>query len=163
MPEIVNDPEFWVAVAFVIAVSIMLWKGSASVAAMLDGRAAKIREDLAEAARLHDEAKKTLAEYQRRQREALDEAKLIAVRAKEEAEQLAAEAAQELEIALKRREQLAHDRIAQAETAALAEVRGVAVDVAIAATRQLILQSLDQQSGAALIDDAIKVLPQKLH
>jgi F-type H+-transporting ATPase subunit b len=163
MPEIVHDPEFWVAVAFVIAVSIMLWKGSASVAAMLDGRAAKIREDLAEAARLHDEAKKTLAEYQRRQREALDEAKQIAVRAKEEAEQLAAEAAQELEIALKRREQLAHERIAQAETAALAEVRGVAVDVAIAATRQLILQSLDQQSGAALIDDAIKVLPQKLH
>ncbi len=130
---------------------------------MLDDRAGKIRENLDEAARLHAEAKKTLAEYQRRQREALGEAKEIVIRAKAEAERLAAEATVELEASLKRREQQAHDRIAQAEAAALAEVRGVAVDVAIAAARQLIQQSLDQQRGAQLIDDAIRDLPARLH
>lgn len=161
--ELIHEPEFWVAVAFVIALSILFWKGRGIAASGLDARAAKIKSDLDEAAALRDQAKKTLEDYQRRQREALGEAKEIVVRAKAEAERLAAEAAKDLEESLKRREQLAHDRINQAEAAALAEVRGVAVDVAIAAARRLIQESLDLQRGSLLIDEAIRDLPALLH
>ena len=51
--------------------------------------------------------------------------------------------AEELEASLGRREKMAMDRIAQAEAEALAQVRNAAVDVAAAATRQLIAQNLD--------------------
>jgi F-type H+-transporting ATPase subunit b len=58
---------------------------------------------------------------------------------------------------------LAQERIAQEEAKAIAEIRAIAVDVAIAASRQVIAASLDERRGAALIDDAIAALPRQLH
>jgi F0F1-type ATP synthase membrane subunit b/b' len=45
----------------------------------------------------------------------------------------------------------------------VAEIRAIAVDVAISASRQVIAASLDERRGAALIDDAIAALPRQLH
>jgi F0F1-type ATP synthase membrane subunit b/b' len=42
-------------------------------------------------------------------------------------------------------------------------VRDTAVDVAIAAVRQMLAQELDQQRKSTLIDAAIAELPQLLH
>jgi F-type H+-transporting ATPase subunit b len=163
MPEFVRDPEFWVAVAWVIAVGLIWWKGAGIIGAMLDGRAARIRDELDEAKRLHEEAARMLAEYQGRQREALNEAKLIAERARAEAERIAVDATRELEESLRRREDLAHERIAQAEAAAISEVRTLAVEVAIAAARRIIVQTLDAGQGSRLIDASIAQLPPSLH
>jgi F-type H+-transporting ATPase subunit b len=58
---------------------------------------------------------------------------------------------------------LAQERIAQEEAKAIAEIRAIAVDVAIVASRQVIAASLDERRGAALIDDAIAALPRQLH
>jgi F-type H+-transporting ATPase subunit b len=58
---------------------------------------------------------------------------------------------------------LAIQRIAQAEQQAAADVRAAAVDVAIAATERLLRDKLDGAKGDALIDQAIKELPGKLH
>jgi F-type H+-transporting ATPase subunit b len=163
MPEFLHDPEVWVAVAFVIAVGLIWWQGAGKIAGMLDARAAGIKADLDAARRLRDEAATLLAEYQQRQREALGVVKEIAARAVTDTERLAAESRRDLELALTRREAQARDRIAQAEAAAISEVRGVAVDVAIGAARRLIAESLDAERGGALIDDAIRALPPSLH
>lgn len=69
----------------------------------------------------------------------------------------------ELEKAVERREQMAMERIAQAEAKAVAEVRGEAVDIALEATRRLLAEKLTGKKADALIDDAIKELPEKLH
>ena len=61
-----------------------------------------------------------------------------------------------------RRQRLAEERIAQAEAKAAAEIRAVAVDVAIAAAREVIAAQLDEGRGGALIDSAIAALPQRL-
>jgi F-type H+-transporting ATPase subunit b len=161
--EFLNDPEFWVAVAFVIAIGIIWWKGSGVITHTLDTRAAKIKAELEEAERLRKEAEAALALYQRRQKEALTEAAAIVERAKADAERAAEQAARDLETSLKRREELAAERIRQAETKAIAEVRAVAVDVAIAAARSLIKERLDPAHGAKLIDQAIQELPRQLH
>jgi F-type H+-transporting ATPase subunit b len=42
-------------------------------------------------------------------------------------------------------------------------VRNAAVDVALAATRELIEKNLDTEKSTALIEDAIKDLPKRLH
>jgi F-type H+-transporting ATPase subunit b len=57
---------------------------------------------------------------------------------------------------------LAAERIAQDQAKALAEIRAVAVDVAIAAARRAIAAELDAARGSALIDSAIAALPQQL-
>ena len=61
-----------------------------------------------------------------------------------------------------RRQRLAEERIAQAETKAVDEIRAVAVDVAIAAARDVIAAQTDEQRGGALLDAAIAALPQRL-
>ena len=161
--ELVRDPEFWVAIAFVIAVAGVVWKAAPLVTSTLDGRAAKIKAELEEAQRLREDAQRMLGEYQRKQRDALKEAEQIIALAKSEAERAAAQAARDLEAALQRRQAMALEKIALAEAKATAEVRNTAVDVAVAAARRLLLQELDATRKSKLIDSAIAELPQLLH
>jgi F-type H+-transporting ATPase subunit b len=161
--HLIYDPEFWVLVAFVLAVALVWRKASAAIGQSLDARAAKIKAELDEAQRLREEAQQALASYQRRQRDALKEAEAIVAHAVADAQRLGQQAARDLEAAIERRQRQAEDKIHQAEAKAVAEVRAVAVDVAMSAARQIIGESLDASRGAQLIDDAIQALPQRLH
>src|SRR3546814_6728751 len=129
-----HDPTFWVAVAFVVFAGLMVWKARQPVLDGLDARAERIRAELDEAQRLREEAQKALAEYKRKQRDAAKEAEDLLANAKHEAELLRRQAAEDLKETLARREKAAIEKIAQAETQALQEVRAQAVDIAIAAT-----------------------------
>jgi F-type H+-transporting ATPase subunit b len=161
--EIFREAEFWFTIAVLIFVAI-LWKPAKKfLIGGLDARADRIREELAAARALREEAERTLESYQIRQREAAQEAEQIVAHAKVEAERIAAESARQLEDTLRRRQQLAEERIAQEEARAIAEIRAVTVDVAISAARQVIAAELDEKRGAALIDAAIAELPQQLH
>jgi F-type H+-transporting ATPase subunit b len=156
------EPEFWILLA-VVAFVIGVWKPARkAILGRLDARAARIRDELETARRLREEAQEALATYQKQQREAAAEAEAILAHARAEAERIAAHAARNLEETLERRQRLAKERIAQEEAKALAEIRGVTVDVAIAAARQAIVAGLDERRGAALIDAAIAALPQQL-
>jgi F-type H+-transporting ATPase subunit b len=155
-------PELAVAVAFVIFVVLVLWKGMAKITVGLDKRADQIRAQLDEAQKLREEAQATLAGYQRQQRDALAEAEEIISHAKEEAERMKVDAAATLATTLKRREEQAVDRIAQAEAKALQDVRNQAVDLAIAATGTLIGESMTSDVQGRLIGDATGELSTKL-
>ena len=157
------EPEFWILLA-VVAFVIGVWKPARkAILGRLDARAARIRDELETARRLREEAQEALATYQKQQREAAAEAEAILAHARAEAERIAAQAARYLEETLERRQRLAKERIAQEEAKALAEIRSIAVDVAISAARQVIAASLDERRGAAMIDDAIAALPRQLH
>jgi len=158
-----HTPEFWVAVGFIVLVLIIGKKGWEAIKSGLDGRAERIRTSLDDAATLRDEAQHLLAEYQRKQRDAAKEIDDLLAAARAEAERARTNAQQALEASVKRREQLAIDKIAQAEADALQAVRNTAVDVAIAATRQLLGSKLTAETAAGLVDKAIAELPQKLH
>ena len=87
----------------------------------------------------------------------------IVAHARVEAERMAQEAGEKLTDAIKRREQQATDKIAQAEADAIAAVRNAAVDIAIAATRRILAEKMDEKEQAALIDQAIGELSIHLH
>ncbi len=158
-----HDPTFWVAVAFVLFVVLTFKPLKNALMGGLDGRAERIRQELDEAARLREEAQKMLAEYKRKQNEASKEAEDLLAHAKVEAKRLGKEAEAEMEASLQRREAGALEKIAQAEAKALAEVRGQAVDVAIAAAGKLLSEKLDDMSSGELIDRSIEEIKQKLH
>ena len=161
--EIFHDPELAVAVAFVIAIVLVSRRVWQTLAEMLDARAAKIKVELDEAQKLKDDAQKTLGQFQRKQRDALQEAEAIVAHAREEAARLAERANRELEAAIERRQRLAVEKIALAEAKALAEVRGAAVDIAMSAARRVIAERLGDAQGQALVDRAIAELPQRLN
>ncbi len=158
-----NKPEFWVAVSFVIFVALVWKKASAVITAALDSRAAKIRAELDEAERLHKDALALLSGYQRRQADALKEAEAILAHAREEAARLRAQAGADLESSLKRRETQAMNRIAQAEAAAVAEVRNLTVDVAIGASHRILTGDMQAAQADQLIEQSIAELPKHLH
>ena len=158
-----HNPTFWVAVGFAIFVAAT-WKYIwPMLTGMLDARADTIKRELAEAERLRDEAKALLDTYRKKHQQSLAEAEAIVARAREEAARIAAESSAALELALKRREQQTLDKIAQAEAAALRDVRNQAVDIAISAARGIVAETLKGPRGEALVEAAIKELPAKLH
>lgn len=158
-----DAPEFWVALAFVIMVGLFGRKAWATIATGLDDKAETIRSRIDEAERLHQEAKELLAGYQRKQREAAEEAARISDHARAEAERLAARAAKDLELGLQRREQQAMERIARAEAEAILQLRQQVADLAVDATRQLLVEKASGKRADELIDAAIKELPDRLH
>ena len=157
------SPEFWVAAAFVIFVAAVGRKIATLLTSALDARGEAIRKEILEAEKLREEAQHLLAEYKRKQRDAMGEAEDILKHAKQEAKRMTAQAEQDLEAALKRREQAAMDKIAQAEAKALQEMRNQAVDVAMVATAKLLESNLDQERSRALVEQSIKSLSEKLH
>lgn len=156
-------PEFWVFVAFLLFFVLLGRKLFTAIFGMLDDRAARIRRELDEAQKLREDAAATLAAYQARQADALKEAEAILAHARDEAARLGQRAAAELDASLKRREQQAADRIAQAEAQAIAEVRNMTVDLAIAASRRLLSEGIAPAQQTRLVDDAIAGLPKALH
>jgi F-type H+-transporting ATPase subunit b len=158
-----QDPTFWVAVAFLCFVVLAARPVSRALSGALDARSSRIRNELNEAQALREEAQKTVAEFKRKQRDALKEAEQILDHAKIEAKRLAERAERDLEAALERREQAALDKIAQAEAQALQEVRDQAIDVALMATAKLLADNLGPERSGAMIDRAIRDLPGKLH
>jgi F-type H+-transporting ATPase subunit b len=160
---LLTNAHFWVNIGlliFLVAAGPKLWKALTSA---LDQRSIRIKGQLDEAQKLRDEAQALLNEYQRRQKEAAQEAESIIASAKELAEHHTKDAMAALEVSMTRREKLALDKIAQAEAHAAAEVRREAVEVATAAARKLLEQSLTEDRATALVDQSIKELDRKLH
>jgi F-type H+-transporting ATPase subunit b len=158
-----QNPESWVAITWLIVVALLARPVFRAITKGLDDRRDKIKERLAEAERLRDEAQALLATYQKKQREALAEAEGIIAQAKAEAERLSKQAAADLDELVKRREQQAIDRINQAEAEATREVRNKAVEIAVSATGKLIVETISADKANELIDAAIKELPNLLH
>jgi F-type H+-transporting ATPase subunit b len=162
--EMLHEPEFWVAVGFVMVIALLVWKGvPGMVAKMLDQRAAVISAELDEAKRLRAEAAALLADYQKRAAGAEAEARAIVDAATAEAAQFQKEARIALEAQIQRRTLAAQDKIAQAEAAALNEIRGLAADSAVNAAQKLIAARLDDSRASSLIAESIKGVGEKLN
>ncbi len=157
------DATFWVGAAFVVFILAVWRPASRKFKEALDSRSDKIRDELDEAVRLREEAQTLFARYQRMQSDSIKQAEEILAHAREEAERQSKQGAEALAAALARRESQAIDRIARAEQEALAEVRGVAVDLAVKATQKLLEDRLDEERQAALVDAAVADLDKKLH
>lgn len=164
LPLFMEDPTFWVAVGTVIFVGVVIYlKVPQMLAGMLDARAAAIRNELAEAKRLREEAETLMREYLAKTKNADSEAAAIVAAAKVESERMAAEAREQLAQSITRRAKMAEEKIAQAEAQALADVRAAATDAATAAAGEVIRARMNEAKGDALIDASIRDLRTKLH
>jgi F-type H+-transporting ATPase subunit b len=160
---VLYDPEFWVAVAFVIFLGV-LWRAGAfkAIIAALDARSERIGQELEEARRLREEAEKLVAEYRNKRGEAEAEAAAIVAHAKTEAAELATEAQKRVEEFVARRTKMAESKIAQAETQALADVRAAAVETAVRAAEKVLTETVKGKTADELIDKAIKDVKSRL-
>jgi F-type H+-transporting ATPase subunit b len=159
-----EDPEFWVLLAFVIFIGVLVKFGVPKMAlSALDERGARIKQALDEAQRLRSEAQAVLTQYQQKRAEAEKEAQAIIVSARVEAERLAGEAKCKVEEFVARRTKMAESKIAQAEAQALADVRAAAADAAVAAAEKILVQTTHGAAAESLIAKGISDLEAKLN
>lgn len=156
-------PEFWVAIAFAIFVAALARPAYRFVAKALDDKIDEIRDKIDESARLREEAQDILTAITRKQADASKETEAIIAQAREEAALMRRRMTESLEASLAQREQLARDRIAQAESDAIAEVRAMTTDIALAAARTVLVGSVTGAKADELVDAAIKEIPDKLN
>jgi F-type H+-transporting ATPase subunit b len=157
------EAEFWVAVAFVLFVGVLAYFGVHKLILNgVDQRRDKIKAELDEARRLKEEAQALLAEYQRKQHEAEEEAAGIISGAKAEAERMVVEANAKMEEFVARRTKMAETKIAQAEAQAVSDVRAAAADAAVAAAKKVLTESVKGDVADKLVAKGIEHL-NKLH
>ena len=164
MMALLNEPETWVAIAFVIFVAGLGYLGvHTMLTKTLDNRADRIKAELDDARRLKDEAMALLKEYQRKREAAEGEAQSIITEAKAEAERLSAEAKVKAEEFVTRRTKMAEQKIAQAEAQAVADVRAAAADAAVAAAEKILTQQAKGDLAAQLIAKGVEDVRKKLN
>jgi F-type H+-transporting ATPase subunit b len=158
------EPEFWVAVAFVILMGLFAYLGvHRKVLTTLDHRSDRIRAELDDARRLKEEAAKLLAEYKARGASAEREAQEIVANARAEAERIAAEAKTKMEDFVARRTKTAEGKIALAESQALADVRAAAANAAVSAASTILSQSVKGDVAENLLTKGIAEVREKLN
>ncbi len=159
-----RNTDFVVLIGFVLFLAVVVYfRVPQVVGGMLDKRGTGIQSDLDEARRLRDEAQAVLASYERRQREAAEQAERIVATAREEAQAAADQAKVDLQASVERRIRGAEEQIASARDAAIRDVRDRAVDVATAAAARVVAEHMDEGQAAALIDRSIETVDAKLH
>jgi len=159
----VFDAAFWATIALFLFVAVIIYlKVPGMITKALDNRIKQIEAELAEAERLRLEAKFLLEEYENKRQAATQEAEGIVAAAREEAFRMTADAKTALETLIARRTKAVEDKIAQAESQAVAEVRARSADVAVEAARVLLTKQMASK-GNALVDQAIKDVGAKLN
>jgi F-type H+-transporting ATPase subunit b len=145
---------FWLAVTFVVLYILMSWIGLPRLSAAIEARRQRREADLARAAQLKSEAEAANAAFQRSMAEARAQAQAVL---KETSDRLAAEAAERqraLAVALAEQVNEAERRIAATKQQALAEVRGIAVDVGRSVVEKL-TGAAPSEAGLAVVVDNI--------
>jgi F-type H+-transporting ATPase subunit b len=158
------DAEFWVAVAFVAFLGVLIYFGVHEMMVnYIDQRRDRIKAELDEALRLKEEALALLAQYQRKQREVEEEAAGIIAGAAAEAERMMAEAKAKMEEFIARRGKMAETKIAQAEAQALADVRAAAAEAAVSAAGTILTGAVKGEVAERLIGKGIDDVKTKLN
>lgn len=150
--------DFWMVTSFLVIAVVLFKYGAAPVLSALDERAAKIKKQLKEAENLREEAQELLANYTRKKKAAIKEAKDITEMAEKESQKMHETAKKDIEKMIKNREKQATDRIQSLQNAAIREVRDQAVDIALNATRGLLKTDMDEKKSSTLIDATINDL-----
>lgn len=158
------DAEFWVAVAFVVFLGGLIYLGvHEMLVKFIDQRRDRIKAELDEALRLKEEAQALLTQYQRKQREAEQEAAAIIAGATAEAERMMAEAKAKMEEFIARRGKMAETKIAQAEAQAVADVRAAAAEAAVSAAEKILTQIVKGEVADRLVAKGIEDVKTKLN
>jgi len=158
------EPEVWVAVAFVILMSVFAYLGvHRTVLKALDNRSERIKAELGDARRLKEEAAKLLAEYKARRATAEREAQDIIASARAEAESIASEAKTKMEDFVARRTKTAESKIALAEAQAVADVRAAAANAAVTAASTILSQTVKGGLAEDLLAKGIAEVREKLN
>lgn len=150
-----TEIEFWIAVAFVLSVIILLKPLAKYIRTALQNRINRVVQEIDDAAKLRDDAQVLLAEYERKFINAQTEAAHIAEQSKKNLQNLKRHELAKLKTELKNKENEAERRIAASTAKAREEINLSASKVSVDLAYKTINYYLQNADRSKLIDEAI--------
>ncbi|MGH1398320.1 MAG: hypothetical protein ACRBCT_03810 [Alphaproteobacteria bacterium] len=161
--DFLYDTNTWYAVSFAMFFAIVWKYGRPALLGYLDNRIESIRIEIEKAENLKTEAQELLAQYQRKHRDAVQEADAIIKNAKKHAAEIQTQAETELDEVIARREKQLQERLIRMEQSAVEEIKAHTANLAIEATAEIIAEKLDKKTNEALVESAIGNISNAVH
>lgn len=151
-----QDTHIWYLFSFIIFCAIAYKMGRHHVMNKLDSHISHVQSELEQAENLRVEAQELLAQYQRKQRNAIKDADEIIENAKKSAEEIRKNAEQDLDQQIARKNAQLEARLKRMEQNAIDDMQHYASELAIQATREIITHNLDQSTRNKLLTNSIE-------
>ena len=153
-----SDPQFWVAIAFVIFIIAIFNPVRKILSSSLDGKINEIKESLEEAENLKTETQIALGEIKKRQNEVQEEIKEIHTSSEEKIKIIESQAKNRLTEQLSKRELIAQSKIEQMARDANLSVQQKITQTSIDSAIAVLEKKLNKEDRQNLIDQSIKEL-----
>ena len=151
----------WTIIIFFTLLLVLRWIAWKPILEALDEREKKIDDALQQAQQAQKDTEGVVAENQRRVDEAIEKSEQIVQQARGDAERSRQRILDETKDESRRIVDQGMQRLEAEQRAALAEIRGMAADLAIQAAGRLIQSSLTQPQQREIVEQFLRDVPEK--
>ncbi len=153
-----SDPQFWVAVSFVLFIAAIFNPVRKMLISSLDAQISDIKSKIYEAENLKSEAQKTLDELKLRENEVEKEIDNLKIECQNKIDQLKQLSSYKLSEQIEKRRVVAQNKIEQTLRDANLSIKNYITNVAIEVTTNILQEKLTNKEKSDLIDVSIKDL-----
>tara|TARA_B100000214_G_scaffold127711_1_gene90823 strand:- start:2047 stop:2532 length:486 start_codon:yes stop_codon:yes gene_type:complete len=153
-----SDPQFWVAVSFILFIAAIFNPVRKMLVSSLDAQISEIKTKIEEAENLKNEAQKTLSELKKREAEVEKEIEKFKTDAENKISELKNLSSKKLSDQIEKKKILADNRIEQLLRDTNQNIKSYIADIAIEAITDILKTSLSKDKKAELINDSINDL-----
>ena len=153
-----SDPQFWVFIAFIIFVGVMIKPVQKILSINLGDKIKEIKDSIDQAEKIKNDAQLTLNEVKKRQNEVKREIDLIEKEAKEKITMIEQSAKSKLIDQINKRNALASVKIDQMTRDANTEIQKHITQIAISATVNILEKKLNDKEKQNLINQSVNEL-----
>ena len=150
-----SDPQFWVAVSFILFIAAIFNPVRKILASSLDAQINDIKNKIDEVENLKNEAQKALDEIKDREAKVEKEIQNLKSESEKRIADLKDISSTKLTDQIEKRKILANNKIEQLVRDTNNSLKNYITSVAIETTRNVLLQNLSKEKKSALIDESI--------
>ncbi len=150
-----SDPQFWVAVSFILFIAAIFNPVRKILTSSLDAQISDIKNKIDEVENLKNEAQKALDELKERETKVEKEIENLKLESVKRIADLKNMSSSKLAVQIEKRKVLAENKIEQIVRDTNNSIKNYISSVAIEATRNILLQNLSKDKKSDLIEKSI--------
>ncbi len=150
-----SDPQFWVAVSFILFIAAIFNPVRKILTSSLDAQIKDIKNKIDEVENLKNEAQKALDELKDRETKVEKEIQNLNLESEKRIAELKNMSTSKLSDQIEKRKILAENKIEQLVRDTNNSIKNYISSIAIEATRNILLQNLNKDKKSALIEESI--------
>ena len=150
-----SDPQFWVAVSFILFIAVIFNPVRKILTSSLDAQIKDIKNKIDEVENLKNEAQKALDELKERETKVEKEIQNLYLESEKKITALKNISTSKLTDQIEKRKILAENKIEQLVRDTNNSIKNYISSVAIEATKNILIQNLNKDKKSALIEESI--------